>query len=70
MCVYIIIHTILPPSPVILWTELGGKPKWLPLNFGQHDTHCLVPVFTIIEDDSERALYSSSEGQKVEKKLA
>ena len=23
--------------PVILWTDLGGKPKWLPLNFGYHD---------------------------------
>ena len=21
-------------NPVILWIELGGKPKWLPLNFG------------------------------------
>ena len=31
------VHTILPPSPVILWIELGGKPKWLPLNFGYHD---------------------------------
>ena len=29
---YVIVHTILPPSPVILWIELGGKPKWLPLN--------------------------------------
>ena len=34
--VYVIIHTILPPSLVILW-ELGGKPKWLPLNFGYQD---------------------------------
>ena len=25
------------PSLVILWIELGGKPKWLPLNFGYHD---------------------------------
>ena len=23
-----------PASPVILWIVLGGKPKWLPLNFG------------------------------------
>ena len=27
----------LPPSAVILWIELGGKPKWLPLIFGYHD---------------------------------
>ena len=24
-------------QPVILWIELGGKPKWLPLNSGYHD---------------------------------
>ena len=24
------------PSPVILWTVLGGKPKWLPVSFGWH----------------------------------
>ena len=29
LCAYVIVHTILPPSPVILWIELGGKPKWL-----------------------------------------
>ena len=34
---HVIVHTNLPPSPVILWIELGGKPKWLPLNFGYHD---------------------------------
>ena len=34
---YIIVYTILPPSPVVLWIELDGKPKWLPLNFGYHD---------------------------------
>ena len=27
----------LSPSPVILWTELGSKSKWLPLKFGYHD---------------------------------
>ena len=37
LCVYVIVHTILPPSPVVLWIDLGGKPKWLPLNFGYHD---------------------------------
>ena len=34
---YVIVHTILPPSPVILWIELGDTPKWLLLNFGFHD---------------------------------
>ena len=28
---YIIVHTILPPSPVIWGRELVGKPKWLSL---------------------------------------
>ena len=37
LCKYVIVNTKLPPSPVILWIELGGKPKWLPLNFGYHD---------------------------------
>ena len=27
-----IVHTNLPRSPVMLLIELGGKPKWLPLN--------------------------------------
>ena len=34
---YVIVHTKLPPSPVILQIELGGKTKWLPLSFGYHD---------------------------------
>ena len=36
LCEYVIVHTILPPSLVTLWISLGGKPKWLPLNFGYH----------------------------------
>ena len=41
---YVIVHTILPPSPVILWKELGGKPKWLPLKFGYHDVMHTNPI--------------------------
>ena len=39
LCEYVIVHTILGGSLVILWIELelGGKPKWLPLKFGYHD---------------------------------
>ena len=33
LCEYVIVHTTLPPSPVILWINLGGRPKWLPLKF-------------------------------------
>ena len=31
-------------QPVVLWIELGGKPKWLPLNFGFNDVMPKVPV--------------------------
>ena len=44
LCAYIMAHTILPPSPVILWVELGGKPKWLPLNSGYHDVMHMSPI--------------------------
>ena len=40
---YVIAHTKLPPSPVILWIELDGKPKWLPLSFGYHDVMRTAP---------------------------
>ena len=30
-------HHFATGSPVILWIQLGGKPKWLPLKFGYHD---------------------------------
>ena len=33
------------PSPVILWIELGGKPKWLPLNLDTM-TSCARPPFS------------------------
>ena len=34
LCEYVMVHTILGGSSVILWISLGGKPKWLP--FGYH----------------------------------
>ena len=39
-------HSILDfaTQPVILWIELGGKPKWLPLNFGYHDVMYTAPI--------------------------
>ena len=36
LCANVKVHSKFPPSLVILWIELGGKPKWLPLNFGYH----------------------------------
>ena len=39
VCEYIIIHALLAAQSshsVILWIELGGKPKWLPVHFGYH----------------------------------
>ena len=47
LCEYIIVHTILGGSPVILWISLGGKPKWLPLKFGYHDVMRTSPIFTV-----------------------
>ena len=41
----VVVHTILPPIPEILWIELGGKPKWLPLNPGYHDVMRTSPIF-------------------------
>ena len=31
-------------QPVILWIPLGGKPKWLPLNFGFNDEMRTAPI--------------------------
>ena len=31
-------------QPVILWILLGGKPKWLPLNFGLNDVMRTAPI--------------------------
>ena len=37
LCEYVIFHTIVRHGQNILWVDLGGKPKWLPLNSGYHD---------------------------------
>ena len=44
LCEYVIVHTILGGSPVILWILLGGKPKWLRLKFGYHDVMRTSPI--------------------------
>ena len=41
---FVIVHTILPPTAVILWIELGGWLKWLPLNFGYNDVMHTAPI--------------------------
>ena len=48
VCAYVIVHTILPPNSVISWIELGGKLKWLPLNFGYHDVLRTAPIVVIM----------------------
>ena len=50
LCEYVIVHTILGGSPVILWISLGGKPKWLPLKFGYHDVMRTSPIHSICTD--------------------
>ena len=44
LCEYVIIHTFLPPSLVISWIELGGKPKWRPLDFAYRDVMGTSPI--------------------------
>ena len=44
LCEYVMVHTILSGSPVILWISLGGKPNWLPLKFGYHDVMRTSPI--------------------------
>ena len=34
-------------QPVSLWTVLGGKPKWFPLNFGFNDVMCTDPIVKV-----------------------
>ena len=43
-CAYTILHTVCAIQSVILWIELGGKPKWLPLNFGYLEVMRTDPV--------------------------
>ena len=43
---YVIVHTILPPSQVSVWIELGGKLKWRPLNFLDTMTWCIQAPFS------------------------
>ena len=37
-------HSIWATQPVILWILLGGKQKWLPLNFGFNDVMRTAPI--------------------------
>ena len=41
---FVIVHTKFPLQPVILWIELGGKSKWLPLTFGYCDMMRTTPI--------------------------
>ena len=48
-CEYVMVHTILPSSPVIGWIELGGKKKgfhWVPdtMTGNVHKPHCIGNV--------------------------
>ena len=55
----IIVYGKLPPSPVSLWIELGGKSKWLPLNFGYN---CVMRT-TPIELRTEKKIWLCTEGR-------
>ena len=55
LCAYVILHIILPPSPVILRIELGDKPKWLPLKLDTMTlvTYCARPHWKFWEDSAK-----------------
>ena len=44
LCEYVIVHTILPASPVLLGISLDGKPKWLPLKWRYNDVMHTSPI--------------------------
>ena len=47
-------------QPVNLWILLGGKPKWLPLNFGFNEKICTAPLHACTENGA--ALYQLRPG--------
>ena len=63
LCEYVIVHTILGGSPVILWISLGGKPKWLPLKFGYHDVMRTSPIQALPVYPTHRPSFSRLSGQ-------
>ena len=54
----VIVHTILPPSPAVLWIELGGRSKWLPSNFWYHDVMCTAPILCQCHSDKACSHFS------------
>ena len=48
-------------QPVILWTLLGGKPKWLPLNFGFNNVMRTAPIY--IYKKHTGSTYKKNEGR-------
>ena len=58
LCEYVIVHTILGGSPVILWISLGGKPKWLPLKFGYHDIMRTSPIHLNVDIEFDPGMVS------------
>ena len=60
LCEHVIVQTILPLSPVILRTSLGGKQKWLLLKFWYH-VKCAQAPFTLLPPVSARQLLHNSD---------
>ena len=63
---FTVVHTKLPPSPVILWRELGGTPKWLPLHNEYHDVMHTAPCSkTVAFGMTELTIYELYEPMKI-----
>ena len=58
------LHPFATASPVILWIELGGKPKWLPLDIGYNDEMRTGPIAWV------SSVYTVSWGQVAQQTLA
>ena len=44
LCEYVIVHTNLPPSPVISVDRAGWQAKMASIEFGYHDVMCTVAM--------------------------
>ena len=59
-----VVYGILPPGPVIVWIELGGKPKWLPLNFGLSGVIGLASATSQLDRNAWQRVATYNSGSK------
>ena len=56
-------------QPVILWILLGGKLKWLPLNFGFNDVMRTAPILETVRGAATYRKVSSEPSPPKKKKI-